>query len=172
MGNNREKSGQERYGRVSIETLSLDPANVRKHDERNIEAIRASLKRFGQQHPIIVTPEGVVVAGNGRLQAMRSMGWTECEIVRTNLYGAEATAFAIADNRTAELAEWDDDALAETLAALQNDESVEHLAAGFTDEEIAVIIDNMNPVFVPDGTEEPTPGGGEPKSCPHCGVML
>lgn len=127
---------------VPVESLHLDPANVRKHDERNIDSIRASLTRFGQQHPIIVSPEGVVVAGNGRLQAMRSLGWTECRVVRTDLKGPEAVAFAIADNRTAELAEWDDDALAQTLAALQNDESIDHLAAGFTDDEIAKLIDD------------------------------
>ena len=172
MAKNREKSGTTNYERVPLDTLSLDPANVRKHGERNLESIRASLKRFGQQHPIIVTPDGVVIAGNGRVQAMRSMGWQECDIVRTDLKGAEATAFAIADNRTAELAEWDDDALAETLAALQNDENIDHLAAGFTDEEIAVAIDNMNPSFSPDGTLAPEPGGGGPKTCPHCGGEL
>ena len=128
---------------VSVDSITLDPANLRKHGERNIETIRASLSRFGQQHPIIVNHDGVVIAGNGRLQAMRSLGWKECDVVRTDLAGAEAVAFAIADNRTAELAEWDDDALASTLAALQNDESIDHLAAGFTDDDIAKLIDDV-----------------------------
>jgi len=142
---------------VPVDSLHLDPANVRKHDERNIDSIRASLSRFGQQHPIIVSPEGVVIAGNGRLQAMRSLGWKECRVVRTDLKGPEAVAFAIADNRTAELAEWDDDALAQTLAALQNDESIDHLAAGFTDDEIQKIIDESlgSPEVVEDEIPEP-----------------
>jgi hypothetical protein len=57
-------------------------------------------------------------------------------VVCTSLNGAEAIAIAIADNRTAELAEWDDAALAQTLAALQNDPDVDYLAAGFSDQEI------------------------------------
>lgn len=152
-----EKTAAMAVETVPVDSLHLDPANVRKHDERNIDSIRASLSRFGQQHPIIVSTEGVVIAGNGRLQAMRSLGWKECRVVRTDLKGPEAVAFAIADNRTAELAEWDDDALAQTLAALQNDESIDHLAAGFTDDEIQKIIDESlgSPEVVEDEIPEP-----------------
>jgi len=129
---------------VPIDSLMHDPANVRKHGERNLLAIKSSLARWGQQHPLVVNKDGVVVAGNGRLSAMKSLGWQEVKIIRTDLSGAEAKAFAIADNRTAELASWDDDALAQTLAALQNDESIEHIAAGFTDYEINAIIGLTN----------------------------
>src|SRR5690554_4033428 len=90
--------------RSPIGDLTADPANVRKHSTRNLEAIKASLKRFGQQKPIVVDGNGVVIAGNGTLEAARSLGWTHIEIVRTELTGSEAVAFAIADNRTAELA--------------------------------------------------------------------
>ena len=61
--------------RVPIADLRSDPANVRSHDNRNIEAIAGSLTRFGQQRPIVVDPTGVVIAGNGTLQAARSLGW-------------------------------------------------------------------------------------------------
>jgi hypothetical protein len=44
------------------------------------------------------------------------LGWTKINIVRTDLAGVEATAFAIADNRTAELAQWDPEALSALLA--------------------------------------------------------
>ena len=55
---------------MKIETLPLsavvpDPANVRQHDQRNLDAIRGSLARFGQQKPIVVDRNGVVRAGNG-----------------------------------------------------------------------------------------------------------
>jgi ParB-like chromosome segregation protein Spo0J len=84
---------------VPIDSVSPDPANVRKHGVRDIDAIKASLKRFGQQHPILVDKRGVVRAGNGRLEAMRQLGWSEVEVVYTDLEGAELAAFAIADNR-------------------------------------------------------------------------
>ena len=105
--------------RIKISDLSLDPANVRKHDRKNLDAIKASLRKFGQQKPIIVDAKGIVIAGNGTLTAAQELGWTEIDIVRTQLEGVEATMFAIADNRTAELAEWEDslhDKLAEFIS--------------------------------------------------------
>ncbi|MGA1718738.1 MAG: ParB N-terminal domain-containing protein, partial [Aquiluna sp.] len=41
---------------IPIAELDLDPANVRQHDEKNLAAIKSSLKRFGQQKPIVVDP--------------------------------------------------------------------------------------------------------------------
>ena len=122
--------------RVEVSTLLNDPANVRKHNERNLESIKASLARFGQQKPIVVGRDGVVIAGNGTLAAARSLGWSMIDIVRSHLTGAEATAYAIADNRTAELAEWDDDALAQQLAALQIEDEELLAVTGFDEKEL------------------------------------
>ncbi len=129
---------------VDITTLLHDPANVRKHGPRNLDAIKASLKRFGQVKPIVVDGDNIVRAGNGTLMAARALGWSTIDIVRTPLKGAEATAYAIADNRTAELAEWDDESLAQQLAALQIDDEALALATGFDEKEIAALaLDNM-----------------------------
>jgi DNA modification methylase len=125
-----------RTERVTVASLLFDAANVRKHGERNLDAIKASLARFGQQKPIVVDGDGIVRAGNGTLMAAKALGWDEIEIVRTNLRGSEATAYAIADNRTAELAEWDEAALAEQLAALQIDDEALAEATGFDASEI------------------------------------
>jgi hypothetical protein len=92
--------------KVKIEQLVSDPANVRVHSDRNIEAIKASLARFGQQKPLVIDKGNVVRAGNGTLEAAKRLGWNEVECVRSRLTGSDLTAFAIADNRTAELAEW------------------------------------------------------------------
>ena len=116
---------------VSIDSLVFDPANVRKHPEKNLATIKASLLRFGQQKPIVVDANGVVRAGNGTLMAAKALGWKEIAIVRSSLGGSEATAYAIADNRTAELAEWDEDALSQTLAALQIESDELAVATGF-----------------------------------------
>jgi DNA modification methylase len=119
---------------VGIETLSPDPANVRKHGQRNMDAIKASLRRFGQQKPIVVDAKGIVLAGNGTLAAARELGWREIQIVRTELTGSQATAFGIADNRSAELAEWDEK-LADVLASLK--------AEDFPLEEIGFDLDEL-----------------------------
>jgi ParB-like chromosome segregation protein Spo0J len=112
---------------ISVADLSLDPSNVRKHSRRNLDAIKASLRKFGQQKPIVVDAKGIVLAGNGTLTAAKDLGWTEIQIVRTELAGVEATAFAIADTRTAELAEWED-SLPDVIKSL--------LAAGVSSDDI------------------------------------
>lgn len=127
---------------VSIDSISQDPANLRRHGERNLASIVASLRKFGQQHPIVVTDQGVILSGNGRYQAAKQLGWKEIAVTVTSLKGSDATAYAIADNRTAELAEWDDTALAETLRALQS-EDYEIEAAGYTESEIDGLIKGL-----------------------------
>lgn len=122
--------------RVEVASLVKDPANVRRHSEKNLEAIKGSLARFGQQKPIVVGADGVVIAGNGTLAAAQSLGWSMIDIVRSPLTGSEATAYAIADNRTAELAEWDDEALAQQLAALSIEDEELAAATGFDQRDI------------------------------------
>lgn len=122
--------------RVKIDTLTLDPANVRRHPAKNLDSIKASLTRFGQQRPVLVNPKGIIIAGNGTVMAAKALGWDHINIVRTDLEGSEATAYAIADNRTAELAEWDEEALAQQLAALQIEDEELMKAAGFTEAEM------------------------------------
>jgi ParB-like chromosome segregation protein Spo0J len=127
-----------------IESLLPDPSNVREHDGRNIDAIKASLLRFGQQKPIVVDSDGVVIAGNGTFGAAKMLGWTSLEVVRTELAGAEAVAYAIADNRTAELADWDETALALVLEQLTTEDG-QLEAAGFTEEELGQMITRLDP---------------------------
>lgn len=104
--------------RVPIDSLTLDPSNARKHSKKNLEAIKGSLARFGQQKPIVVSEAGVVIAGNGTLEAARSLGWREIDIKRSSLKGSDITAYAVADNRAGELADWNLDVLPGTLEAL------------------------------------------------------
>lgn len=128
---------------VSVNDLSTDPANARKHDDRNIETIVSSLSRFGQQKPIVVDSSGVVRAGNGTLEAAKRLGWDTIAVVYSDLQGSEATAYAIADNRTAELAEWDNDMLAAALEGLQLDDDALLEAAGFDADELAEVLKDI-----------------------------
>ena len=157
---------------IPIAELDLDPANVRQHDEKNLAAIKSSLRRFGQQKPIVVDPKGIVIAGNGTLTAARALGWDRIRIIRTQLEGSEATAYAIADNRTAELATWDDDALMQQLSALDLEDSALVEAAGFS---AAQLEDRVNALLGPDFEPDSESNQSRldelaPKivRCPHC----
>lgn len=97
---------------MPIAELQFDPANARKHGEKNIEAIKGSLAVYGQRRPVVFRKTtGVVIAGNGLMQAALALGWTHLAALAVDDDAATAAGFAIADNRTAELADWDKDAL-------------------------------------------------------------
>jgi site-specific DNA-methyltransferase (adenine-specific) len=108
---------------VNIDDLDLDSRNARKHDAKNLKAIADSLQQFGQRKPIVVWGK-TVVAGNGTMAAARSLGWTEIEIVRVpdDWSSDQVKAYALADNRSAELAAWDEQVLASQLLELQEAE--------------------------------------------------
>ena len=105
----------------NVADLDYDPENVRRHNVKNLQAIQASLKEFGQRKPIVVNPDGIVIAGNGTLQAARLLGWKEIATVEVpaDWSREKAKAFAIADNRTAELANWDQEKLTLQLSELR-----------------------------------------------------
>jgi ParB-like chromosome segregation protein Spo0J len=142
---------------VQIDSIQLDPANVRRHPERNLATIKGSLARFGQQKPIVVDARGIIIAGNGTFEAARALGWT---------------AFAIADNRTSELAEWDGTALADVLAALNTEDATLAESAGFSPSDLAALLATTG------SAEQPTPPNEFQSydesiptncKCPRCG---
>jgi hypothetical protein len=108
---------------VRCDSLILDPANARKHPDDNLEAIKGSLRSFGQVKPIVVR-EGsrVVCCGNGTLAAARALGMTHVAANIIPLSDTAAAALAIADNRTSELAEWDEETLKSLLATIAVDD--------------------------------------------------
>jgi len=146
--------------KVQIDQVFMDPANARTHPQKNMEAIRGSLQRFGQQKPIVIDQKGCVIAGNGTLMAAQQLGWQTIEAVRTTLEGAQAAAFAIADNRTAELAEWDEQALMQTLTALDLEDPTLLDAAGFDKQSLEAMINGLLP-------DEPAEGLTDPDEVPE-----
>lgn len=108
--------------------------NVKLHPEESIASIVESLKAFGQQKPIVALKDGTIVAGNGTYEAARRLGWDKIAVVRFSSR-RRWEAFAVADNRTAELSGWDYPELAATLKSLQ-ESGEDLLAVGFSDEAI------------------------------------
>lgn len=155
--------------RIDVSVLSEDPANVRLHNERNILAIMQSLKTFGQQKPIVVDKNNIVRAGNGTLEAARRLGWKQLDCCVSNLTGSEMIAYAIADNRTAELAEWDMAQLIDSIREIEDNAESLVDDLGFTDEEIK----SMTPSFDP-GSEEDQGKLDQLQSkmvtCPNCNL--
>ena len=117
------------------------PGNPRRGD---VEAVKASYLRFGQRKPIVVrTGDGgqvVVVAGNHQLKAVRELGWEQVAVVwADDLTADEATAFALADNRVADLGSYDD---ADLLAMLQDADDL--TGTGYTDTDVDDLVRLLN----------------------------
>lgn len=106
---------------VDIDTLVPDPKNARKHPEKNLRAIRESLKRWGQLEALTVRSQNdVVMGGNARLAVMKELGYKEVKVRYLDCDDQQAAAIALALNRTGELAEWDLDQLKETILELDD----------------------------------------------------
>jgi site-specific DNA-methyltransferase (adenine-specific) len=115
---------------LAIEALTPDPTNARQHDEKNLKAIEGSLTMFGQRKPIVITEAGVIVAGNGTVAAAKNLGWEKIDAVRVpaDWTADQVKAFALADNRTAELGKWDTKVLnAQLLEFVESELDIEAL---------------------------------------------
>ncbi len=141
--------------RAKLSEPHADPTNARQHDERNLDAIAASLKQFGHVEPLAVQKStGKVIGGNGRMEALRRAGETECDIVEVDVDDTQAAALGIALKRTGELAAWDDQALAKLLESLPDDAFA---ATGFSDEDLSELLDSLAPEVVEEDDVPPVP---------------
>lgn len=117
--------------KVPLSEIRLLASNPRKG---NVAAVVKSYQVFGQLKPIVVRrATGEIIAGNHQYQAAKELGWTEIAVVYADVDEKTARAFAVADNRTGELAEWDVTALISSLADL---DSTLFDAAGFSIDEL------------------------------------
>lgn len=131
---------------VHIDSLVPDPDNARLHSDRNLKAIQASLERVGFQSAVLYDPATQrVVVGNGRLEAAKGLGWSSVPALPFRGTPEEIRAYAIADNQTAALGEWNNEKLAESLRELQIAEfPIQEF--GFYDFELEGLL-NPSPVF-------------------------
>lgn len=118
--------------------LHPHPSNPRRGD---IEALRASLVRFGQQRPILALSDGTIVAGHHVYYAAIAEEWTHVAVIRSDLTGEEVKAYLAADNRTAELGEYDE----QSLAALLRDIQPNLDGTGYTGDDVEFLLAMIAP---------------------------
>ncbi len=155
-------------------TESLVPwdMNPRKNDGAPVEAVKQSIRRFGFAAPIIAL-EGsrMIVAGHTRWKAATDLGLANVPVRFVDLDEGEAVALALADNKLGEMAEWDDDALAEILADFDRSNLSE---LGWGESELKALLDTEDfeevvwkefDETIADEEED----DGKPVTCPDCG---
>ena len=86
-----------------------------------VDAVAESIKQFGFKNPVIIDKDGVIVAGHTRYKAAKKLGITDIPCISANdLSDEQIKAFRLADNKTAELAEWDEDLLGKEMSGIIN----------------------------------------------------
>jgi len=130
--------------------------NARTHSDEQIAAIAASIAEFGFNNPILVDTGAGIIAGHGRLLAARKLGLAEVPVVvLDHLTATQKRAYLLADNKLAELAGWDEEALASELRDVEG-EGFDLGLVGFSEEELQALLadtgDDAAPV-----AEEPIP---------------
>lgn len=121
---------------ISVDDVILLEKNTRQHDDRSIDAIAASLTKFGIQSPIKLSPDNVCLKGNGTVLAVRKLGWKMIPFSRFDLDQKEAAAYSAFDNRAGDLSKDDAALMSELLGEL--DEIPSEL---FTDQEMQALSD-------------------------------
>jgi len=140
--------------------------NPRRNDKA-VEAVAKSISEFGFRQPIVVDSAGVIVVGHTRYKAALKLGLKTVPVhVAADLSPQQARAYRLADNRTAETAEWDVDLLPIELGELRGD-GVDLKLLGFTDKELAEYLKEFD-TDLEDG-EGDAEEAAETIRCPKCG---
>jgi DNA modification methylase len=142
-------------------------ANNPRRNAQAVEAVARSIAQFGFRQPIVVDEQGVIVVGHTRYLAAVQLGLTEVPVhVATGLTPAQVKAYRIADNQTADLADWDQDRLIHELTDLQNlDFDLD--VVGFSPQELQGLLDTdltqglADPDHVPEPPDQPVTQPGD-----------
>jgi ParB-like chromosome segregation protein Spo0J len=144
----------------SIEAIRPYENNPRINDDA-VDAVAASLTEFGFRQPIVVDAGGVIVCGHTRYKAALQLGLKKVPVhVATDLSAEQIKAYRIADNKTADLAEWDYEILPIELSELA-DAGFDMTLLAFDEKELTKLLDTnlqqglTDPEEVPEVPEEP-----------------
>ena len=95
------------------------PGNAKVHTKAQVRKIARSIERFGFANPVLISDDGEIIAGHGRVEAAKQLGLEQIPTVRlSSLTPADRIAYNLADNRLGELARYDRDLLAVQLDEL------------------------------------------------------
>ena len=106
---------------ADINSIKPYENNPRKLSEKAIEKVAMSLKEYGFRQPIVVDKDRIIVAGHTRFRASKKLGLKQVPVsIIDNLTPEQINAYRIADNRTAEESEWDNELLKMEIKELED----------------------------------------------------
>lgn len=141
-------------GKINIIEKKIDELTPYANNPRNntgaVDAVAASLQEFGWKQPVVIDKSGVIIAGHTRIKAAEKLGLETAPcIIADDLTEEQVRAYRLADNKTAELADWNFQLLDEELAEIG---SIDMSAFGFDLTEPESIDEIEDDEFNPDDT--------------------
>jgi DNA modification methylase len=104
-----------------VEELKPYVGNARTHSKKQITQIAASIREFGFVSPVLIDADNQLIAGHGRVEAAKTLGFTSVPAIRLDhMNEGQRRAYVIADNRLAELAGWDEGILKIEMQGLRD----------------------------------------------------
>ena len=151
---------------TDLSGLKPDPRNARRRTDRSASLIAESLQRFGAARSIVIDEDGRILAGNGTVEGAKVAGISNLRIIesdgdeliavrRTGLTEEQKVGLALADNRSADLSEWDG-------LMLQQLSEEQDLAPWFEPEDLSKLIDQGEEVEELDAMPDLPSGDREP----------
>lgn len=135
-----------------------------RHNDRAVDAIAESIKRFGFGAPIVARKAtSEVIGGHTRLKAALKLGLAQVPVRFLDISERDAQSLALADNRLGELADWDEPALVELLQGMEPDAQ---LAAGWNGDEVNALLAEVGEL--PEAPEPEKPERTVRYRCPSC----
>lgn len=129
---------------IKVSEIKAYAKNVKKHDDEQVKQIANSIKQFGFRQPVVVDKNNEIVIGHGRVEAAKVLDMDTVPCIKADdLTEEQIKALRIADNKLAEKAVWDNDALAEELKAIG--ESIDMTDFGFGDFELEILTGDFEP---------------------------
>jgi len=119
---------------VKLENLKPNEVNTRQHSDFDIQNLVKSISKYGFTNPIIANKEGIILCGNGRFEAAKRLNLKEVPVFYTDMSEEDAKAYAIMDNRSAELSSWNLNYLLPQLESLNLDGLLEF--TGFSEKDL------------------------------------
>ncbi len=123
-----------------IETVQLKPwADNPRVNEHAVDAVAKSITSFGFNVPILCDQNLVIVAGHTRWKAAKKLGLATVPVIVLKMTDVQRRAFAVADNKTGEIADWDYPKLEKVLAQLRS-EKLDLRSLGYPDAELLALL--------------------------------
>jgi hypothetical protein len=158
---------------TSINNLKADHKNARKRTDRSADLIKESLERYGAARSIVIDEDNRILAGNGTVEGAKAAGIKNLRIIdtegdeiiairRTGLSEDEKVGLALADNRTSDLSEWDQ----EMLHRLSEEHDI---TAWFNSDDLEGILESETEKIAPEDFEKVDDDIETEHRCPSCG---